>query len=225
MAYLAGVGIRGISLRDALNYRDSNGSWPEKSVVLTFDDGYENLHQGALPVLARHGFTATVYVVSSYMGGFNDWERPPTRLGKRRILTWEQAGELAAAGVEIGSHTYSHPDLRRLTSGEVEHQIRSSRDQIEKRLKTSVDTFAYPYGSLNRASANLVKREFRAACTTRLKRAQGDPLHRLPRVDMYYVRSLDHLRRLSMGELDRYLDVRRMGRAVRKVVSSGLQWA
>ncbi len=223
MLCLADMDFRGISLSEAVSHRESNGRWPSRSMVLTFDDGFANFHESAWPVLSRHGFTATVFVVTGHMGRFNDWETPPAGLGRRRILSWDQAAELVAAGVEIGSHTDSHPDLKTLTALEAKREIVSSREQIEKCLKTSVDSFAYPYGSLSAASLDTVRQEFRAACTTKLRRADADPLHALPRIDMYYIRSRRNFERLTRGQLDRYLEIRRMGRAVRAAVATRFQ--
>ena len=223
MSCLANQGIRGISLREAVSYHDRTGFWPGSSVVLTFDDGFANFYDAGLPLLLRYGFNATVFVVTGYMGEFNVWERPPAGLGRRRILSWPQAAELASLGFEIGSHTHTHPDLARLTTGEAEREIVYSREQIGDRLAGQVESFAYPYGSLGSSASEIVRREFRSACTTSLKRANGDQLHSLPRIDMCYIGSRYTLERLVSGRLDRYLAVRRLGRSVRGALHSHLQ--
>lgn len=223
MSCLTDLGFRGISLREAVSHRETNGQWPSRSIVLTFDDGFANFHESAWPVLSRRGFTATVFIVTGHMGRFNDWETPPEGLGRRRILSWEQADELAGDGIEIGSHTHSHRDLKALTAVEAKREIVMSREQIEKCLKTRVDSFAYPYGRLSPASIDIVRQEFRAACTTMLRRADADPSHALPRIDMYYVKSRRSMERLIMGQLDRYLDIRQMGRAIRAAVATRFQ--
>jgi peptidoglycan/xylan/chitin deacetylase (PgdA/CDA1 family) len=130
---------------------------------------------------------------------------------------------MALAGIEIGSHTHSHPDLKMLTTGAAKREIVTSREQIEKCLKTPVDSFAYPYGSLSPGTLETVRQEFRAACTTELRRAVADPLHELPRIDMYYIRTRRNFERLTRGQLDRYLGIRRIGRAVRAAVSTRSQ--
>ncbi|HET9530190.1 MAG TPA: polysaccharide deacetylase family protein [Blastocatellia bacterium] len=220
MRTLAEMGWRAISLREAVAYHDSNGLWPDRSVVLTFDDGYENFYESALPVLAEHGFTATVFIVSGHMGGRNDWETPPPGLGRRPILSWRQAAEVSAAGIEIGSHTKTHPDLRRLSVDKIEDEIRTSRAEIESRIGAAVESFAYPFGSFNRETMDVVKRSFRAACTTFLQRAEAEPFHALPRIDMYYIRSERDLKHLLNGRLDYYLAIRRLGRRVRRALRS-----
>lgn len=213
MSALAEAGFRGVSLGEAFTYREERNAWPERSVVLTFDDGYANFYEAALPALARHGFTATVFVVSGHVGGRNDWEPPPAGLGLRPMLSWSQLAEMSSAGIEIGAHTRRHKDLRQLSTLEAQVEIGGSRVEIEDRLGRSVESFAYPFGYVSQASLEIVRKEFRAACTTVLRRAVAEPLHELPRVDMYYLRTPRQLLRMLDGRLDRYLMIRRLARS------------
>lgn len=215
MRCLAESGWRGISLREAMAHHSANDSWPSRVVVLTFDDGYRNFFESALPVLSQQGFAATVFLVSGHIGGRNDWETPPQRLGSHPILSWQQAAEMSDAGIEIGSHTKSHPDLRHLPVEKIEYEIRASKEEIENHIGGPVQSFAYPFGSFNNESLDIVSRNFSAACTTSLRRAKADPFHALPRIDMYYIRSDRDLQQLVNGRLDYYLKIRRLGRTVR----------
>jgi peptidoglycan/xylan/chitin deacetylase (PgdA/CDA1 family) len=219
MACLAELGYRGAPLGEVVKQSQRSGQWPERTIAITFDDGYENNLRVALPILARHGFSASVYLITGHVGGTHEWEPPPPGLGSRPILDWAQVGELADAGWEIGAHTYSHPDLRKLRPEAVAQEILSSRDDIVKHLGRAVETFAYPGGHVSDAATAVVAREFVAGCTTVLRRADGDdPLHALPRVDAYYLRDLQRFRRLATGQLDRYLTVRRLGRRIRAML-------
>lgn len=220
MAALAHLGYRGITLRKAAAHRQAHGTWPDRCVVLTFDDGYANFHEVALPVLTRHGFAATVFLVSGHVGGQNDWEPPLAQLGVCPMLSWGQVGELSAAGMEIGAHTKTHPDLAQLSPQAAQDEIVAARAEIEEHMGRRVESFAYPYGSLNGVARQIVAREFQAACTTVLKRADREPLHELPRIEMHYIRSRRTLERLLNGELDRYLAVRRWGRVMRQTLRS-----
>lgn len=220
MAAISAAGYRGTTLAEAVATRRLTGEWPVKSVVLTFDDGFRNFYDDAMPVLKRYGFTATVFVVSDYMGKKNDWEVPPAKLGSRQILTWAQTLEAMKSGMEIGSHTRTHRDLRRLTDVEVQQEIVTSRSEIENHVGKPVTSFAYPFGEISSASAKCVKETFDAACTTVLHRANGVSFHSLPRIDMYYIRSERDLLRLLSGKLDGYLKIRRLGRTVRRRFSA-----
>jgi len=213
---IAGNGRRGMSLREAVAHRDIHGSWPADGVVLTFDDGYANCHEIALPALQRFGFTATVLVVTAHVDGRNDWAPPPPGFGTHPMLAWQQIHELVASGIEIGSHTRSHPDLRTLTAVEAAVELTRSRHELEDRLGVLVESFAYPFG--HRAWPDLVAREFHSACTTELRQATTEPTHDLPRIDMYYVRAAPRLAQLLSGRLNRWLMLRRWARALRAAV-------
>ncbi|QQS48577.1 MAG: polysaccharide deacetylase family protein [Acidobacteriota bacterium] len=218
MSAIADAGYNGISLRQALIHREREGEWPAKSVVLTFDDGYENFYSDALPEIARHGFSATVFLISRHIDGFNDWATPPDGLGRQRMLSWAQVREAAAAGIEIGAHTRTHPDLRRLSEAEARHEIIESRIEIEDRAGCEARTFAYPFGYRSRTADRIVAGEFSAACTTDLRRASTRTWHALPRIDVYYLRRIDRFVRALDGRLDNYLALRRWGRHVRTML-------
>jgi peptidoglycan/xylan/chitin deacetylase (PgdA/CDA1 family) len=220
MACLADSGLRGVSLREAVAHREQNGSWPNKCIGLTFDDGFANFCDAGLPVLNRHGFSATMFLISGYMGKRNDWSISPEELGSQPILSWSQAMELSTAGIEIGSHTATHVDLRRCSEDEIRHELDVPKFEIENHLGVKVESFAYPYGGVNQASRQITARTYRAACTTELRCANGDALDMLPRIDMYYFRSLSRFRQLLNGKLDSYLAVRRWARMARRTIVS-----
>lgn len=220
MKALAETGFRGISMKEALTYRQANGRWPENSAVLTFDDGFANFYETAMPEIAKHSFSATVFVISGHVGGHNDWDAPPAVLGSQSMLTWSQVKELDEQGIEIGAHTRTHPDLRRLSKPEIEAEITGCCSDISERTGQAVESFAYPYGYLNRQAEEVAQQAMRSACTTELRRTNDEPFHLLPRVDMYYLQSPNQLSSLVAGKLDGYLTVRRWGRTVRQVLSA-----
>lgn len=219
MACLARKGFRGISLREALMYRDNHRGWPPEAVVLTFDDGFANFYHEAFPVLQRLKFSATVFIVTGHMGGHNNWESNLSG-GLLPLLTWQQTAEIARAGIEVGSHTRTHRDLRRCSAQEIKYELSTSLTDIEDHLGLSAQSFAYPYGGVNHLVQQLTARDFRAACTAELRRANGDPLNLLPRVDMYYVKSPRRFANLLDGQLDQYLTVRRCGRLASRMLVS-----
>jgi len=127
----------------------------ERAVVLTFDDGYADNYTNALPVLLEHGFTATVFLVTGHMGGTNEWEADT--MPAKALLTWAQVAEMADAGIEFGSHTCSHLDLRHAGVDEIERELLQSRQQICARLSTEVQSFAYPYGYTHERAPELLR--------------------------------------------------------------------
>lgn len=107
---------------------------PEKPLVLTFDDGYEDFYTQAFPLLKSHGMKATLYVVSDFIG-------KPGYLNAREIRELEDSGL-----VEIGAHTLNHVWLKSAPDDIARMEIIQSKRQLEKLLNTQITTFAYPYG-------------------------------------------------------------------------------
>ena len=91
----------------------------EGLVGLTFDDGYSEVLQHAVPVLKDHGFSATVFAVTGVLGGENVWDPPP----RRKLMTEEDLQDLAACGFEVGSHTVSHVRLAALDPGQLRSEV------------------------------------------------------------------------------------------------------
>lgn len=178
MTWLAKEGLEGIALRDLL---DSPPREADPRVVVTFDDGFAGVRHEAAPVLARLGFSATVFVLSGKLGGAADWndERPAEPL-----LREDEVRALAGAGLEIGSHGARHRPLPGLSDAELEEETAGSRARLEELTGGPVTTFCYPFGAFDDRSVEAVKRAgYRAATVIRggIQRDLGDPF-RLKRV-------------------------------------------
>lgn len=119
---------------------------PAKAVIMTFDDGYEDNYTNAFPLLKKYGCKGTFFIVSETIGGMNIWHNPADE-PHQKMLNREQLVELQGAGMEIGSHTLSHPNLKQLSSEEARKQIGQSKVALEKILGKPVEIFAYPYGA------------------------------------------------------------------------------
>ena len=148
------------SLRDG-------GDLPNRSVVITFDDGSSCTYEKAMPILKKFDFPATVFVISGLVGGSNEWLQ---RVGfpERRMLSVEEVRRLDAAGLDVGSHTVSHPWLGRIPLDQARAEVRDSKTQLEDFLGRQVMHFAYPYGDYTAAVRDLVvEAGYMAACSTR----------------------------------------------------------
>ncbi|HRY30096.1 MAG TPA: polysaccharide deacetylase family protein [Elusimicrobiota bacterium] len=116
-----------------------------RPVVLSFDDGYLNNYQNAFPLLREFGFRAVVFLVVDAIGKDNFWHDPRNEV-RIPMLSREQILEMQAAGVEFGSHTFSHPRLSRLDDAAARREIIESRRALEVLLGRAPVPFAYPYG-------------------------------------------------------------------------------
>lgn len=111
----------------------------QKQVVITFDDGYRDFFDAAFPILKAHGFSATVFVVS-------DFANQQRTSGKSRTyMNWSEIRHIHSCGMRIGSHTMSHPELRKLNAEQIVIELKHSKDVIEDCLGATVQSFSYPY--------------------------------------------------------------------------------
>jgi peptidoglycan/xylan/chitin deacetylase (PgdA/CDA1 family) len=208
MRTLAAAGWQSLSL-DAVSAGVGPGVWPRRSFLLTFDDGYHNVIEHAAPVLARHGFSATVFVISSRVGSTTKWSGQPAWVPDAPLLDWPELRELASAGWNLGGHSRTHPRLTTMPSDAAEREMLECRRDIEDRCAVPVHAFAYPYGASSPAVERLVERHYRMAFGTRLAFVTArSRLTCLDRVDAYYLRRL-RLDQLGAPSTRLYLAARR----------------
>ena len=192
MAWLARRGLRGVGIAELV---DAMRAGRQRGLVgLTFDDGYTNVLETALPVLRQHGFGATAYIISDRLGGTNEWDEGPVW----QLMTGGQVRELAAAGFEIGSHAATHMRLAGATPAQLTAEISESRTSLGALLGTEIRGFAFPYGSMDAASRQAVRDAgYEYACAVEASTAEIG-LMALPRL---YVGEQDDARRMTVKRL------------------------
>ena len=187
IAALADAGWRSLSL-DQLLDGHANGGWPDRTLLFTFDDAFASIGEKAWPVLRRHGFTATIFVVSGWVGRTNDWPGQPAWAPRLPLLDWPARAALAREGGAVGSHTVNHPVLPRLSAAAQRDEIVRAKQTIEDRLAVPVDAFAYPYGAWTDDTRAAVAQHHRAAFGTVLRFARASThVHALERLDAHYI--------------------------------------
>ena len=203
MGLLKALGYRGLSMTALEPYL--RGEKSGKVVGITLDDGYVNNLDCALPVLQRHGFSATCYVVSNQIGGSNVWDHGKG-IPAKQLMNDAQLMAWIAGGQEVGAHTRNHVDLLLADAQAAREEITGCRRDLEQRLGAPVRHFCYPYGLHRPEHAAMVREAGYASATTtqRGRTCAQDDLFELPRVPVLRSTSLPVLwLKLATGYEDR----------------------
>jgi peptidoglycan/xylan/chitin deacetylase (PgdA/CDA1 family) len=137
-----------ISLAEFLQARGNNDPLPDRSVVLTFDDGYRNFLTGALPRLIARDMPVSVFLITDRIRMENGLNMKAwSESDDETFLSWDEVKELQRHGVEFGSHTCSHSKLSELEPAEAERELRASHETIASYLSQTTMPLAFPYGS------------------------------------------------------------------------------
>ncbi|GIP39496.1 hypothetical protein J31TS4_27760 [Paenibacillus sp. J31TS4] len=153
MKYLADNGYTPLTLEEFLLILERRMPAPPKPILLTFDDGYADNHEHAMPILKRYGFPAVLFL-------------SPGSVEEAGYLDWEQAKEMQEAGWDIQPHGMTHPHLPRLPAERQREEIAEAARLIQENLGTESVVFCYPYGEYNRDTLKILKEEgFRYAFT------------------------------------------------------------
>ena len=159
------------------------GGLPERPVVLTFDDGYADFHSRAMPLLDRHGFTATLFVTTGWV---RDAKGAPDRPPPGPMLSWAQIEEAVSAGMEVAAHSHMHPQLDQLPPTLMRDDLATGKAVLEDRIGRPVDGLAYPFGYSD-ARVREVARELghRYSCAVANTMMDSEPdLLALPRLSV-----------------------------------------
>jgi peptidoglycan/xylan/chitin deacetylase (PgdA/CDA1 family) len=165
MAHLKSEGWNVMSLAAMREHLDAHRPFPERTVAVTFDDGFADNYATAFPVLAKHALPATIFLAAGYIGG-DDLPVLRDRSGIKP-MTWAQVEEMARHGIAFGAHTMTHRSLTELAPDEIEREVVESRDVVAARVGAPVETFCYPRGHFDERVKQIVRDAgFRIACTT-----------------------------------------------------------
>jgi len=156
MQYLASEGYQPVRLSDVAEFLRNGKPLPINPIVITFDDGYVDNHQYALPILKKYKFTATFFIITQIV----DDKKPG-------YMNWNQIEDLAIEGMEIGSHSMTHPDLKDKPRAFQSGEIVGSKLVIESRIGTPVKSFSFPAGKYDAQTLQVLRSAgYLAAVTT-----------------------------------------------------------
>lgn len=179
MAYLKSAGYESMTFDDL-----RAGKIPDKPVIITFDDGYEDAYQNAFPALVENGMTGVFYVITGFVG-------------RDLYLTWNQITEMSEAGMVFGSHTVNHPDLTspNLSQATITQELSLSKKALEQRLDKTINDFCYPSGKATTTTVDYVyDAGYKTATSTQITVVQeGNYLLWLPRLRIKNDSSLGYM--------------------------------
>ena len=178
---LDALGATFVSLDLVADWLEGKAELPPRATVLTFDDGFEDVHRYAFPLLAERAVPAMIYLVPERPD--DGWRRDQSP-EPEKLLSWPQIREMAEAGLQFGSHSCTHARLTECDDARLHREVTVSRKQIEDHLGGAVEHFCYPFGDVDDRVAEATARAgYRTACTTARGAAtrSADPL-RLPRL-------------------------------------------
>jgi len=218
MSYLRENHYQAVTLDHACQVLQS-GAGTGKQVAITFDDGFRDFYTVAFPILEQNNFSATVFLIA---GAGSDAR---TTFKGQQCLSWSEVKELSSQGIQFGSHTMSHPELKKLGAAKIEEELGRSRQIIEEKLGNRVTSFSYPYAFpetrkrfVSQLREALVRNGYENGVSTVIGTAQGqDDPYFLPRLP---VNTWDDLP-LFQAKLERGYDWLHYFQLGRKLVSMG----
>lgn len=202
MRWLHAVGYQTAQLDCSAFTRPKAASLPKQTVIITFDDGYQDAYTQAFPILAEHGYIATIFLVAGLIGKASTWHRAD--LPRMSMLSWEEVCEMQRHGVAFGSHTLTHSDLRTAPAHAIDLELRQSRRVIEDETGNPVTSFSYPFGWENSQIRSQVRSSgYALACTYRPRYigGPGPDVYRLQRVAVLATDTLADFQQKVRGAL------------------------
>ena len=206
MRALQGAGLRPCTIEQFVAWLDGDAVMPDRSFLLTFDDGFCGVYEHAFPLLAGMGWPATVFLVSGLLGRSDAWTAAENPGGRTYpLLGAREIEEMSKRQFSFHSHTRSHPDLRKLSPDALRKELIGSREDLENLLGRPVPYLAYPYGWFDDAVVAAAKESgYRAAFCTQpgFNRRHVDRF-RIRRIDVYGTDTASALlRKTALGSND-----------------------
>jgi peptidoglycan/xylan/chitin deacetylase (PgdA/CDA1 family) len=210
------------TLDDCAEWLAGRRPMPARSVAVTFDDGYRNVAQVALPILGELEVPAAVFVIAGRLGSDNQWPGQWGSVPRMPLMSAADVRE-AATAMTVGAHGWTHCALPELEEHFLMRELEESRDRLEQVSGVEIRHFAYPYGRRGVRELALVAERYRTAVssTTGLVTPSAS-VHDLPRLDAHDVRVARQARLLGPGpaSLRPYLAIRRLLRRGRRIVEA-----
>lgn len=170
---------------------------PDKTVCVTFDDGFADFYTNALPLMEERDIVSTLYVTTSPLGN----SQTPDNVWGAPMLSWGQLDEIATRNVEIGGHSHHHLELDTLRPSAALEEVTRCKAQLEDHLGIAVHSFAYPHGYSSRGVRAAVRKAgYRSACSVKnALSSTRDDVFTLPRLMLNRDTTLEDVRNWTAG--------------------------
>ena len=187
LSYLTKHDYQPITIEQLIQYQYRGSKLPDKPVLITFDDGYENNYTYLYPLLKKYGLKATIFLPVGFIGKSNFWDE-----GNEPIMNYERLKEMSSTFIEFGLHSFSHINHAGLTEDEVIHDITECKVKLTENAVPFVPAIAYPYGAYPREEKRYAKyREVLTSNGILFGFRIGNKINKLPISDPYSVKRID----------------------------------
>ena len=181
---------------------EKNRKYNKKDIIITFDDGYEDIYTYVLPVMEKYEFPFAIFPIVDYIGKYNDWDFVIGQ--KTKHLSKEQLLKLSKNKlVTIGSHSLNHLDLIRVSYGIAKNEIEKSKKKLEKITGKSVDIFSYPFGKQNERVRKITKESGYKMALSYYKGVKEEDQFAIPRTGVYVIDTITDFK----IKLQRYIPI------------------
>ena len=169
----------------SINFKDLNNlNQDNKYFIITFDDGYEDVYLNALPILTNYNFKAVCFFVPNFIGKYNIWDENKNNFIKLNLMNMQQIQNWYNSGMSIGGHTLGHKNLTKIDYQDKVNEIIGPKKFFHDKLSLNINSFSYPFGRFDNESAQIVKKNYDFAVTTKRSRYTLNKfeLNELPRI-------------------------------------------
>ncbi|HEY5501088.1 MAG TPA: polysaccharide deacetylase family protein, partial [Candidatus Humimicrobiaceae bacterium] len=163
-ATLKNYGYQTITFQDLLDYLDYGKSLPEKPVILSSDDGYQDIYTYAFPILKKYGYKMTVFLITNLIGNSeadrqtNIFDKDVSGIPVRPMLIWPEILAMSRYGCEFLSHTANHIRLGAASADQIINELTVSKNAIESHIGKQCVLFAWPYDNYSNSAASLISK-------------------------------------------------------------------
>ena len=166
MKFMVNNDYHSIFLSDLNNINDFN----KKYFIITFDDGYLDIYENALPILQKYNLKSICFFVSDYIGKYNIWDKDKENFIKLNLMNADQIIKWNKQGMQVGLHTANHKNLKNIDYNDKLEQIELPKKVFSENLSINIDSFSYPFGQYDDESFKIVKKNYNFAVTTKRSR-------------------------------------------------------